>query len=291
MTPLFTTILDLDASLGGKADLLLGGGLGLYLKQEHLRQTGTRTLIPLDRLPQPRTTEDIDLFLRAEVIADAHEVARYRRALDSLGFRVVEGAKWMKFVRPIGATEVVLDLMAGPLGEHTGRVQASDTRIRPRDLEAEVGLHARRTDDAVGVERSPLRLSIHGRRSDNTRTTVEVLVPQAFSYALMKLGALRDRIDDVDKQQGRHHAMDLYRIVGLLTEQEDKITNLIANEHIHSPVVVEARRTIDTLLAPSDGRGRIRLLEYQRMNRDTVPEIDADLLVRELHRLLGRQSE
>ena len=68
MSPLITSVLDLNAALGGNADLLLGGGLGLYLKQEHLRRTGARTLLPLDRLPPARTTQDIDLFLRAEVI-------------------------------------------------------------------------------------------------------------------------------------------------------------------------------------------------------------------------------
>ena len=34
--PLTITVLDLDAALGGNADLLIGGGFGLYLKQLHL---------------------------------------------------------------------------------------------------------------------------------------------------------------------------------------------------------------------------------------------------------------
>ena len=51
MKPLIASILDLDSALGGNAGLLLGGGLGLYLKQEHLRTTGARTLLALERLP------------------------------------------------------------------------------------------------------------------------------------------------------------------------------------------------------------------------------------------------
>jgi hypothetical protein len=36
MQPLMATVLDFDAALGGDAGLLLGGGLGLYLKQVRL---------------------------------------------------------------------------------------------------------------------------------------------------------------------------------------------------------------------------------------------------------------
>lgn len=110
MGPLITSVMDLDSALGGNAGLLLGGGLGLYLRQEHLRATGARTRIALDRLPPARTTQDIDLFLRAEVIASTEEVARYRAALDSLGFKVVAGSEWLKFRREVGGTEVLLDI-------------------------------------------------------------------------------------------------------------------------------------------------------------------------------------
>jgi hypothetical protein len=48
----------------------------------------------------------------------------------------------------------------------------------------------------------------------------------------------------------------------------------------------DAMRTIDTLLAPRDGLGRLRLLEYQRANLGSIPDVDPDLLVSELRRLL-----
>jgi len=61
MTPLITSVLDLDSALGGNADLLLGGGLGLYLKQQHLRETEARTLLAMDRLLTPSPNLDPDL--------------------------------------------------------------------------------------------------------------------------------------------------------------------------------------------------------------------------------------
>ena len=41
--------------------LMLGGGYGLFLKQEHLAREGTRTLIPPQGWPEARATNDIDL--------------------------------------------------------------------------------------------------------------------------------------------------------------------------------------------------------------------------------------
>lgn len=288
MKPLITSVLDLNSALGGNAELLLGGGLGLYLKQEHLRATGARTLLPLDRLPPARTTQDVDLFLRAEVIASKDEVSRYRAALDRLGFVVVPGSEWLKFKRSVDGIEVLLDVMVGPLGEHANGVRLKDSRARPKGLGGKSGLHAFATEEALGIESGPMRIPLRGLGSDGTDASCEVLVPRAFPYALMKLGALRDRINDENKDEGRHHAMDLYRIVGLLTEEEAEVSARLAREYADHAEVIEANRTIDTLLAPAEGLGRLRLLEYQRANRTSTPEVDPEFLVKELQRLLAR---
>lgn len=96
------TILDLDSALGGGARLLIGGGYGLYLKQQHLEAGQVKTLLPHSAWPNARTTEDIDLFLRADVFATSGAFQRVRTALDDIGFQAVEDAKWMKFARNIG---------------------------------------------------------------------------------------------------------------------------------------------------------------------------------------------
>lgn len=290
MKPLISSVLDLNSALGGNAELLLGGGLGLYLKQEHLRTTGARTLLPLDRLPPARTTQDVDLFLRAEVIASQDAVSRYRAALNKLGFVVVPGSEWLKFKRDVEDTEVLLDVMVGPLGEHAEAIRLKDSRARPRGLGGKSGLHAFVTEEALGIETGPLRIPLKGLGSDGNDASCEVLIPRAFPYALMKLGALRDRINDENKQEGRHHAMDLYRIVGLLTEEEVEVSAKLAHEYADHAEIAEGNRTIDTLLAPADGLGRLRLLEYQRANRASTPEVDPDFLVKELRRLLAPSS-
>jgi hypothetical protein len=290
MKPLITSVLDLNSALGGNAELLLGGGLGLYLKQEHLRTTNARTLLPLDRLPPARSTQDVDLFLRAEVIASQDAVSRYRAALNKLDFTVVSGSEWLKFKRHVEDTEVLLDVMVGPLGEHAGVVRLKDSRARPKGLGGKSGLHAFVTEEALGIETGPLRIPLKGQGSCGNDASCEVLIPRAFPYALMKLGALRDRINDENKQEGRHHAMDLYRIVGLLTEEEVGVSAKLAREYADHAEITEGRQTIDKLLAPAEGLGRLRLLEYQRANRASTPEVDPDFLVNELRRLLAPSS-
>ena len=180
-----------------------------------------------------------------------------------------------------------LDVMVGPLGKYADCIHRKDFRVRPKDLEGKSGLHAFATEEALGIENRPLRMPLRGQASDGNDASCEVLIPRAFPYALMKLGALRDRINDENKQEGRHHAMDLYRIVGLLTEEEADSSARLALEYEGHYEIGEANRAIDKLLAPRDGLGRLRLLEYQRMNRDSVPDVDPDFLVEELRRLLS----
>ncbi len=69
--PLITTVLDLLAVIARpEFKLILGGGYGLYLKQLHLQSSqGARTLLPGELWPYPRATEDIDVFLPTEILA------------------------------------------------------------------------------------------------------------------------------------------------------------------------------------------------------------------------------
>jgi hypothetical protein len=273
--PLTITVLDLDAALGGGANLMIGGGFGLYLKQLHLENSGLKTLLPKSKWPQARTTQDIDLFLRAEIVADAAHMDRLRGVLDQLGFIVEEDAKWMKFARDVGGRKVIIDLMVGPLGEFESQTERHSIRVKPIGTS---GLHARAANDAIGVEYEPIRLSL----SDGTRSS-EVLVPQAFPFALMKLGALRDRINDANKDEGRHHALDLYRIIAMLTEAEDDVAQMLAMRYSKDPVIAAAMRTIDELFVAPTGIGRIRLREHPLCPAET----DQMWLANELKRLIA----
>jgi hypothetical protein len=65
------SLLDLHAHLmEHEIPLILGGGYGLFLKQLHLRAENVPTLFEVEMWPEARSTSDLDLFLRAEVVTD-----------------------------------------------------------------------------------------------------------------------------------------------------------------------------------------------------------------------------
>lgn len=258
--PLLTTLLDLELAISPVQKLIIGGGYGLYLKQRHIQEAlNIQTLFHLDRLPIARTTEDIDLILRAEIVTDSPSMKKIRDALDELGFEVVETAKYTQFQKQMEVGRVKIDLLASPLGEFGSKVPKDSRRVRPRPS---VKLHASKLEEAVAVERDPLRIPLRGLLSSGNEHQCEVLIPQAFSYLLMKLFAFRDRQADANKSLGQHHAIDIYRIVGLLTKEEDANVRLLAREFAVHPKVEEAARIIRRDFLPADGIGRLRLMEH-----------------------------
>jgi hypothetical protein len=278
--PLLTTLLDLDSALNSPQKLIVGGGYGLYLKQLFVRDNPEiRTLFGADALPSARTTEDIDLILRAEIVTNSSSMKAIRSALDQLGFTVVETAKYTQFVRPMSVGHVKIDLLAAPLGKLALRVPRDSRRVKPRPS---VNLHASKLEEAIGVDRHPISIPIQGQLSSGKPHQTEVLIPQAFTYLLMKICAFRDRMDDANKNLGQHHALDIYRIVGLLTQDEDADVRSLRDEFAEHPVVVNARQNAETHFISRDGIGRLRIREHPLYSAS----LDLDRLANELRQLL-----
>jgi len=254
--PLQECLLGLHAALGESVPLIIAGGYGLYLKQHSIVHSGLRTLFSPDLLPANRTTSDIDLFLRAEVVVSATRMKLVRDAVDGLGFAAVPGSEYLQFAKSVEpAGSIKIDLMVGPLGDlfDPKTVKRDDRRVRAR---AFGGLHAHPLDEAVAVEEHtfPIPLGNAG---------VLVSVPQPFTYLLMKLLAFRDRCYDVRKDMARHHAMDVYRIIAMITPEEDSVVRALAATHLDHPKAVEARRVVGEHFAAPDSLGILRLREHQ----------------------------
>jgi hypothetical protein len=197
-----------------------------------------------------------------------------------LGFTVVEAAKYTQFVRPMSPGQVKIDLLAAPLGEFAARVPKDARRVKPRPS---VDLHASKLEEALAVDRHAIPIPIQGQLSSGEAHNTEVLIPQAFTYLLMKLCAYRDRMDDADKNLGQHHALDIYRIVGLLTEDEDADVRSLIAEFAEHPVVIDARQIAATHFISPDGIGRLRIREHPLYST----ALDLDRLAGELAQLLG----
>lgn len=264
--PLQECILGLHAALGESGPLIIAGGYGLYLKQRSILQSGVRTLLRPELLPDNRTTNDIDLVLRAEVVINAKRMRLVRTALDGLGFAAVSGSEYLQFAKPVEpAGSIKIDLLVGPLGDLFDpiSVKRDERRVRPK---AFGGLHAHPLDEAVAVEQHTFAVSLGD-------TGVFVCVPQPFTYLLMKLLAFRDRCFDERKDMARHHALDIYRIIAMITAEEDSVVRSLARKHLDHPKVVEARRVAGEHFAATDSLGILRLREHQlsttRMDLDT----------------------
>ena len=281
--PLITTLIDLDRAIGQpKFKFILGGGFGLYVKQIHLQQTNVRTVLPGDLWPMPRATEDLDFFLPTEIVVSLENMTRLRQALDRIGFKPVEEAKFLHFSKPWEpAGRIKIDMLTGPIDPIAkSKLKVTPPRVRPRgDLE----LHAYLTEEALDFEQSLFAIMLDGIGSDKQPGTVAVNIPQPFTFLLMKLHAFADRMNDANVDLGRHHSLDVYRIVAMLTEAEFNQVRQMLNKHSTSRPVARAREIISENFSSPTAMGLIRLREHALF----TPRMDAAALVKNLNDLFA----
>ncbi len=252
--------------------VFLGGGYGLYLKQVHLMETGQRTFLPIDAWPRPRGTPDLDIFLPTEIAVELTSMVRLREVLDKLGYEPAPDGKYMHFSKATARGNVRVELLTGPIDfELRAKVQIKKPRVRPK---GDVELHAYLTNEAVAIEIEPLSVPLGDE--------LHVLIPNAFTFLLMKLHACHDRLDDEDKQLGRHHALDVYRVVAMLTDAEVDLIRRLRHEHQANAAVSRAAEIVSELFATDTGRGVLRMREHELatddMHVDRMRELLHDLL-------------
>lgn len=149
--------------------LIVGGGYGIYLKQQHVRETGKQTL--LREIPAARSTNDIDVFLRTELLADKDRSIELASALRRIDCKTVDTAKYYQFTRKTdiaGEQRVVkFDLLTGPLNPEVdkSKVLIRNRRVRPSGIK-KIGIHGRMTEEALGIEQHLVPISISGVRSN-----------------------------------------------------------------------------------------------------------------------------
>lgn len=260
-----TSLLDLFQALGENAKgILLAGGYGLYLKQLHLADTGQRTLINADWWPVPRATEDLDLMLSTEIVADAQSMGAIRAVLDRLQYKVVRGSEFLQFARTCSANQVVkVDLLTAQLDvlQDNPSIRADSRRARP-DVADRPALQAHPTDGALALTESPLTIGVSGRLSDGRASSAQVRIPHPFTYLLMKLTAYRDRRHDADKDLGRHHALDVFRIVAMLTEPESDQLRQYVVRYAANPQVESCADLIRSDFARATATGVLAMRDH-----------------------------
>lgn len=282
---LLTSLLDLDAEVREAGiGLAVGGGFGLWLKRRQVRE-GVRRLLQV--LPAARSTNDLDVFLQAEVLTKRERAVAFQSALSRLGYVPIIGAEYMQFARTMRAGEesrtVKIDLLLNPLDAKSGDIRLDSRRVKPpwRGLH----LHARRIEEAVDVHKDPVEIIVEGCLSNRSLHRAVLHVPAAAPYLVMKLFAFRDRKHDPDptKDSGRHHAMDLYGIVAMMTEEEYEATKTWLADRAAIGPVLEAGRIVASDFATPEGDGVLRLKEHTLFR----PEMELADFLSLLHEFFG----
>lgn len=283
------TILDLQTALldllyevrGTEVKLIVGGGYGIYLKNNHVRRTGVRTL--LQEWPEPRSTNDLDLFLRPELLINSAKLNPLADAIDKLGYKAVQGAEKYQFVKPgpegIEAGSLKIDILTGPQRFFNGtKVKTDARRARPRPS---VGIHAHPVDEAPTLESGVLPVLLEGELSSGDPWSCEVFLPHPYTFSMMKLFAFKDRFEDPDKEYGRYHALDLYMILATTTEKEWESALERRDQQDGEPIVEEAGQLVSEYFSTLDRLGMVRIREslYYR------PELQLDEFISALQEL------
>ena len=241
--------------------LIIGGGYGIYLKFDYVRHGQLRTL--LQEWPEPRSTNDIDLFLRPELLADSTRLKPLAEAITSLGYLVVPGAESYQFAKPgPGGTiegSIKIDFLTAPQYRFEGKpVKVDNRRVRPRPS---VGIHAHPVDEAPTLEDGLLSCTLAGDLSSGEPWEDEVFLPNPYTFSMMKLFAFKDRLDDAEKEFGRYHALDLYTILATTTEEEWGNALRLRELHQEQPSVEEAGQIVSEHFSAMNSIGMIRLRE------------------------------
>jgi len=218
---------DLSALNAGKT--LIAGGYGLFLKQQWLANSpDQRIVVPIERWGDqiPRGTNDFDLLLDLELIADGTLNKAVLAALNGNGFEVTDvpfGQRW-QFIKSLDGQETVkAELLAPTPDKSVTGLTVEDIRIKHRPSLGKEGIHGRHNREAVDSDLFPFHFE---------RDQLAIAVPNPIAWAIMKLTAMHDQWAFSQNpetpanrrspalQKAIKHARDVFRIVALTTAEE-----------------------------------------------------------------------
>lgn len=260
-----SNLLDLLYELEGSGiRITIGGGYGLYLKRQQIEMSKADTLLSF--IPPARSTNDLDVFLQTEVIADLESAKLVSEALKRVGCIVVEASRNFQFVRSIQhngqLNQIKFDLLTKmPIDQPEQQIEVKGIRVKNRKSG---GIHAHLTKEAVAIDDTPTAIQITGKRTSGEDYAASVYIPQVYSYLTMKLFAFRDyETEKKDPEQARKHALDLYSIVAMTMAEELAIAEQLRQKYRQTPEAQEAGRIVNGFFSQSTDFGIIRLRENQ----------------------------
>ncbi|MCX6091052.1 MAG: hypothetical protein NTX88_11915 [Candidatus Atribacteria bacterium] len=132
-----------------------------------------------------------------------------------------------------------------------------------------------------------MQKTLEGRLSSGNHCQAEIFLPHPYTFLMMKLFAFKDRLNDVNKEFGRYHALDMYTILATTTEIEWKQAIEFRDQYREEPYILEAGHLISKHFAAPESLGVLRLREspYYR------PELQLDEFISALKELFPSRAK
>lgn len=245
--------------------LIVCGGYGLYLKHQWIEKTNASTLLSF--IPAARSTNDLDLFLATQVLVDREKAKTVLEAIQALQYMAIENRENYQFSKEFNHDgqlfRVKFDFLT-KMPDDPSEVKLLEVQeIRVKN-KGRGGIHAHLTIEAIAVEDNPAPMEIVGSRTTGEGYGSRVYVPQAYAYLMMKLFAFRDwEAKKQNPSYARKHALDLYTIVAMMTEEELVTAEAASQRYGHTEAAQEAARIVNEFFSQTTAMGSIRLREHQ----------------------------
>jgi hypothetical protein len=240
----------------------LAGGYGLFLKQRWLlANRECTTVIPLENWLEtmPRATNDPDIVVGLDLLADAEAQRRIVQALERNEFTVVEEHPRWQFAKELAPDRrVLVDLHAEVPEPENQNLSLDKLRVKHKPSLGDQGVHGRRNPEAAGCSLNPFSFQIG---------EITISVPNPVTWSVMKLISTRDRrkrSEDTDRDEeyrnfhhheAMKHARDVARIVAMMTRDERDRAQEVIVEVRDRGYFAEAVTACDQLFLQRDGWG------------------------------------
>ena len=269
--PLQSNLLDLLYELrDSEVQLIIGGGYGLYLKRKLGQEANQATLCSF--VPAARPTEDLDVFLATQILVDPAKAKVVLKAIQALKCDPVPDRENFQFTRTFNhegrSYKTKFDFLTKAPSNPAEAKCLDIQRVRVKH-KGHGGIHAYLTAEAIAVEDNPTLVEIEGMRSTGEQHQGSVYLPQSYAYLMMKLFAFRDW--ETEKKEPRFaskHALDLYSIVALMTEEELAAAEAASQKYRQMPAAEEAASIVEKFFSHRPALGTVRLREHHMYSDD-----------------------
>lgn len=160
--------------------------------------------------------------------------------------------------------EIEVDILTEPPNdEDIKKVKIKKPRIKPVGVK---NFHAFIHKEAYLLSNFLVKASSYVEPHLQTKFK-NIYLPSSFSFLVMKLHAFRDRINDTNKEFGKHHAYDIFATIRNMDEA-DWITAVQQREYFQGKkIFIESNKIVRQFFDSETSKGIIRIKENELFQR------------------------